>query len=411
MSFENQLKHIEERCADPQWHDVILGLTHLTTRPQDVRQIVERLRNAPGDNIAKFGIDTILCEIAVGPFQCPPDVCLDLCSTFVREVEVGAWMPQRLALLRLLLSGIYSSKVGTAIRDRLSNWYPCRNAYRTDLYSTLVLVNNDEAVRGILFQVLRDEQPYNQEAAAIAIADQSSLQPELSERLKEMIAAPNALSVIVAALEALVRGWPNHEIWDDLEPRIRHCASIELRLIAIRRRIAARSQEENDLKELRWMVSRSGPFMWRRSDVVTKAIVEGWPGDVAIRDDAIRCMNPRMLFEDGLDANAAVRLLIAGYSSDPIATAALASLIRTEEHAFSDSHWIWKAISEKYVGNSEMIAAADECLSAGVSIVIPKSLLPLGLVGRTKPSASSWRSLPRGCLFGSRSATRSMGHV
>ena len=110
MPFENQLKHIEERSADPQWHDVILGLTHLTTRPQDVRQIVERLRNTPKDNIAKFGIDTILCEIAVGPFHCPPDVCLDLCSTFVREVELGAWMPHRLALLRLLLGGIYSSK-------------------------------------------------------------------------------------------------------------------------------------------------------------------------------------------------------------------------------------------------------------------------------------------------------------
>jgi hypothetical protein len=38
-------------------------------------------------------------------------------------------------------------------------------------------------------------------------------------------------------------------------------------------------------------------------------------------------------------------------------------LIRTEEHAFlSDSHAIWKAISEKFADNSEMIAAADEWL-------------------------------------------------
>src|SRR5262249_45229483 len=228
-------------------------LTYLTTRPQDVRQIVERLKNASGDNISKFGIDTILCEIAVGPFQCPPDVCLDLCNAFVREVELGAWMPQRLALLRLLLSGIYSSKVGSVIRDRLSNWYPCRNAYRTDLYSTLVLVNNDEAVQNILFQVLRDEQPYNQEAAAIAIADQSSLRPELSERLKKILAAPNTLSVISAALEALLRGWPDHKIWEDLGPRIRHCASIELRLIGIRRRIVAKKHDQDDLDELLWL--------------------------------------------------------------------------------------------------------------------------------------------------------------
>jgi hypothetical protein len=39
----------------------------------------------------------------------------------------------------------------------------------------------------------------------------------------------------------------------------------------------------------------------------------------------------------------------------------LSELIRSEEHAFlSDSHFIWKAISEKYAGNADMIAAADE---------------------------------------------------
>ena len=248
------------------------------------------------------------------------------------------------------------------IRERLSSWYPCQNAYRTDLYSTLVLVNNDDAIQNILFQVLRDEQPYNQEAAAIAIADQSSLLPGLSERVKEVLAIPNSLPVLAAALEALLRGWPEHQVWDDLEPRIRYCASIELRLIGIRRRILASRQDKRDLDELLWMVSRSGPFMWRRSDAVIKAFVEGWPGDVAIRDNAIRCINPRMFFEDGLDANAAVRLLITGYSNDSIATTALGNLIRTEEHAFADGHWIWKAISEKYVGNSEMIAAADEWL-------------------------------------------------
>ena len=93
LSLDNQLQQLEAHCVDPQWREIILGVAYLTSRSKDVRDIVNRLKAASADSPARFGIDTILCEIAVGPFQCPPDVCLELCNRFIQEVESGSWMP------------------------------------------------------------------------------------------------------------------------------------------------------------------------------------------------------------------------------------------------------------------------------------------------------------------------------
>ena len=198
-----------------------------------------------------------------------------------------------------------------------------------------------------------------------AIARLAPKHPQLAERLIEKLAQPNSISVIAAVSQALALGWPDHEIWNDLEARLRHSESLELRHIGIRRRIRSHRHDDNDKRELMWRASRAGPRFWNRSGSAVTAIIEvvKWPGDVKIRDEAIRYLNPRVHDEDGFEQMAATRIILDGYADDPVAIASLSELIRTEEHAFlSDSHGIWKAISEKYVGNPEMIAAADEWL-------------------------------------------------
>ena len=162
LSLDEQLQELEARSADPQWRDVILGVTHLNTRPVDVREIVTRLDRSSTDPVARFGVEAILCEIAVGPFSCPADICLDLCHRFIRDVETGPWISQRIALLRLLLGGIRSPKIREVVRHRLYNWYPCRSGYRHDLYSVLVQISEGELIRDALFRALHDEEPHNQ---------------------------------------------------------------------------------------------------------------------------------------------------------------------------------------------------------------------------------------------------------
>jgi hypothetical protein len=362
LPFDEQLRRIEEHCAEPQWREVILGVSYLTARSNDVRQIVARLRQKSTVSMTPFLIETILCEIGVGVPACPSDVCLELCIRSIKEIETGSWMPHRVTLLRLLLSGIHSPKVQRLIRSRLSDWYPCRSFWRRDLYSFLAENGLDEPVREVLFRGLLDEQSYIQGAAADAIANLATREPHLADTLLAMLARPNSVAVIAAVSETLLRGWLDHPVWNDLEDRLRHSASIELRQIGIWRRIRANRHDERDKSELLWMASRDATLGVRGSSTVTAAIIEGWPGDLEIRDEAIACANRRVYAPDALYPGAAVRILIDGYSNDPIATSALCELIRNEEHAFPDSHHTWKLISEKYVGNPGMIAAADDWL-------------------------------------------------
>jgi hypothetical protein len=137
------------------------------------------------------------------------------------------------------------------------------------------------------------------------------LKPELSDRLIALLARPNSVPVVAAASEALILGWPEHEIWGDLEGKLYGSASTVLRLIAIQRRIRTGRQDQDDKKELLWLASIRRWPQWRRSAQTPTLIVEGWPADVEIRNLAIRCINPRVRYDDGLLPEAAVRILIA----------------------------------------------------------------------------------------------------
>jgi hypothetical protein len=112
------------------------------------------------------------------------------------------------------------------------------------------------------------------------------------------------------------------------------------------------------------MLSRGGPFGWRRSHSVPETLIEGWPGDPEIRDLAVQCMSTRLtatVNSGVLEPLAALTIVIKGYSNDPIASVCLAQVMREEEHAFvADSHALWSWISEAYAGNALMISAADE---------------------------------------------------
>ena len=357
LELDEQLKLIGERAADPQWREVILGIAHLTSRPADVRRIVECINSVQGDLVATFQVETMLCEIATGPFQCPSSLCTELCNRFFEIVETGPWLPHRRALLRLLLAGVHAPKVKQMLRSRLKGWYPSRSLWRSSLLPDLAC-SGQRVHLDLLFRGLHDEAGNNSMAAASAIAEHCRNEGDLG-RLLAMLAGPCSLPTLCAVVTALFEGWIFHPIWDVLEETLRRAHSIELRLLAIRRRIRTGRQDESDLAELMWSISNGGPYSWRGGSGIENAIVEGWPGDIRIRDAAITCLSPRARFRGGIGSEPAARLLIEGYSRDVIATTALAQLIQTEEHAFTDSHHTWKAISMVYQGDAQMIAAAD----------------------------------------------------
>jgi len=171
-----QLSVVERRCVDPPWSEVLLGLFFLTTRPEDIQQFVERIRlqQEGAHIIERYTIDTLLCELAFGDFNCPIPLAREQAQRAFDEIELGTWMPQRERLLHHVLDGLRSSKVKEVVRAKLQRWFPERIPWRQYLFQAMAKWPQDPAVIECLQKNLYDEDPQNQRAAANALAGLSS---------------------------------------------------------------------------------------------------------------------------------------------------------------------------------------------------------------------------------------------
>ncbi len=119
---------IQQQCSDPRWREVILGLLHLTSRPEDVAELVGLMRQQSSGTVAALTVASILCEVACGDFNCPTILARQLCEEALEEIEAGPWLPFREHLLRLVLNGLYSTKLIELIQFRLARWFPARHS-------------------------------------------------------------------------------------------------------------------------------------------------------------------------------------------------------------------------------------------------------------------------------------------
>jgi len=176
LPMVEQLSVVERRCVDPPWYEVLLGLFFLTTRPEDIQQFVERIRlqQEGAHIIERYTIDTLLCELAFGDFNCPIPLAREQAQRAFDEIELGTWMPQRERLLHHVLDGLRSSKVKEVVRAKLQRWFPERIPWRQYLFQAMAKWPQDPAVIECLQKNLYDEDPQNQRAAANALAGLSS---------------------------------------------------------------------------------------------------------------------------------------------------------------------------------------------------------------------------------------------
>ena len=73
IPLSEQLSIVEIHCADPQWHETILGLFYVTSRAEDIKQFIDRIKIKLNrvNIIDRYVIDLLLCETTFGDFNCP----------------------------------------------------------------------------------------------------------------------------------------------------------------------------------------------------------------------------------------------------------------------------------------------------------------------------------------------------
>jgi len=361
MPLAEQLSVVEIRCTDPQWREVILGLLYLTNRAEDIKQFVECVKDKleVANTVEGYTIELLLSETAFGDFKCSVGLARELASDVFEQIETGSWMPHRERLLQHVLYGLRSTKVKELVKSKLRSWFPRR--IRWGIFSAMANWPHDSEVVECLWKGIHDEKSYNQRAAARTLADIADGDSEIGNRIASL--AYNAIDpkTRAAAIEALLRGWPDHKDIKHVVEAARHSMSPELRLISIIGRIQQHTQTEEDREELILLGSWDVGVDNHWSDAVAPALMEGWSKSSNTKEACFKALQKGRRDWQQIEGEPALRILLEGYPYDDDVAKFCVDEIRNQTDPFILLHFdAWRLLSQNFKDHPQIVGTLDE---------------------------------------------------
>ena len=376
--FADQWDITEAHCTDPQWREVLLGLLHLTQRPDEVGRLLMRVRGKVVAHSEKYAVGSLLTEASTGNFNCPSQLAKELCQLAIDEIEMGTWLPHREHLLRTVLGGLTSVNVRNLLVRSIPTWFPDRGYWVNSVLKAMGTWPRTPEVISCLFRALHNEYKYHpgaiQALTTIARDDDS-----VADRLLCLASGSASVNTRSAAMEALLSANPDHDGWPKLASEMNASPSSEFRALCIRWKIHRGLQTQDDLRFL--LTSAAAP-LFHPSEVSASTLVRGWPQDQTIRALAIRSVVEAP--HGYLDRDLSILLLIEGFPNDDDVRRTVADMIRQDKSGtLGFQNWsIWKALAVNYKGDPEIVAAIDDWLSKADHSWEPTAAFAV-LVGRT----------------------------
>lgn len=361
--LEEQTARVTKHCGDPQWHETLLCLFHLTRRRPDLASFVDAIEQEVGRRSVsqQHEIDALLAEIAFGNFTYPPERARKIADAVYAKIERGDWMPQRERLLRIALDGYKVGAVKESVKEKLLKWFPCRIRWRGGLYAAISHWPASEEVIQCLVNGIHDDEESNQRSAAEALQKVAAGDERIGNELVELAGRHPRPSVRAVCLEALTNGWPDHKALPSVIAAAHRSISPDLRLISILGRIKAGEHNDADrdaLLALAFPVNT--PYTFR--DLVVQAMLEGWPKCGVIRKACLESVVAEGPWQ--VDPTIAIQVLIRAFPGDPDVANACAREIREKEHPFvaSDFRWTLAMLAKGFQDNENLSGAVDEWL-------------------------------------------------
>jgi len=177
----------------------LLSLLHLTRRPEEVGELVAVISDTASLVSDRFITLPILCEVAVGDFQCQATLARKVCRDIITEIEESPWLRHRERLLRSLLIGLFSPRVRDLIQERLRTWVPGR-PWRHPVVLALARSSQSDEVVDCLLRLITDEDDFIKLQAATAISSFAATRPEIADRLIGLLGKAYPVQTQVAAL-------------------------------------------------------------------------------------------------------------------------------------------------------------------------------------------------------------------
>lgn len=367
-----QLELVEAKCVDPQWREVILGLLHIMNRPEDIKKLILQMKQRSYSTVERYAIDLLLSEIAFGDFKCGVTLARELAQTAFASVEIGSWMPQRERLVRHVLDGLRSTKVKDLVKSKLRVWFPDSTQWkRQKVFTEMAKWTRTPDVVECLWKGFYDEDPRNMRAAAKAFADLGRGDEVLGNRVAELAWSETDPEVRAAAIECLLRGWPQHESIKRVLTAARKSLHPVLRLAAIAGRIEKGERTEKDRRELFSLGSSEAGLDYFWHGEIAETIARGWPDSPEVKEDCFKAIN-KVRDNSALEKEIAEVVLLKGFPQDAAVAEYFANQMKADyfhpHYTFTlDDEKFFQILSSNFKDNPVLVPAVEHFLNRQIS--------------------------------------------
>ncbi|MYB59921.1 MAG: NACHT domain-containing protein [Gemmatimonadetes bacterium] len=352
LPIEEQKRILKVRFENLQWHGVFLCLCYLNTRDGEVDSFVAVIESLELPFEMELERKGFLAEIAFGDLHCSPGCARKLASETFEIIETGVHNRTRERLLELALDGLESDVLRPLVESRIRLWFPRRHTFRSGLYESMASWSNDDNTLDALWRGLLDEEETSQRSAAQAIAKVYGEDQDVASRLMGLITKPTEPLLMAHALHSLCLGWESEGRLPRILDLARSSADTAFKSVALIHRVR---RKEHDAKDRETLISLAqgydfASWIWQEDRI--RALINGWPNDVRIKNDAISSIkhdrNGRVF-----DSEAIGIILLEGFPQDKDVAEAIAKLFQSEDYPshFLGLHFSYGWINKAFGGN------------------------------------------------------------
>ena len=362
LPFEQQKEAVKERFENPQWHDVFLCLCHLNTRVGEVDDFVAIIENMELPIEMELARQSFLAEIAFGDLHCSASIARRLAEETFDIIETGVHERTRERLVERALDGLESDALRSLVESRIQCWYPLRHPYRRGFYEAAATWPQNSETQSVLWRGLLDEENWHQRIAAESLAKAFGGDPSVAEQLFKLIFKPAEPRLFAYALHALCLGWGTDYRLTEILNNARLSTDSALQSVALIHRVKRDEHDKRDRKILIDMSRKHRFASWYWSEDRIRALIEGWPSDLEVKQEAIHSVSKRYQNEELFDLSDAGIVLLEGFQQDDEVADVIAHLFQTEDYPGNSLglRSDWGHLVEAFAGHQNLGLVIDD---------------------------------------------------
>jgi len=291
--LSNQGATIQANLADPRWREVIVGLIFLCQRGEDASALIDGIDLLKTDTVGSLSKEDILAEIAFKSSNLPPARVKTLIQRAFGIVETSFIASQKSRVLAHAMSGLHLRKNRNVIQDRLRRWIFSRGLWGPGRIDGLGLWPPTDHTWETLFRELHDEDGAVIREAAAVIVRSFGFDKDRGDVIASMALRSENPYQRAASVEALAKGWPEHQLLDAVLESGSKCNSEEVQIATVLSKVHLGKQVDEDFNQLLRMsrncFNTSIQYAWQGE--IANTISSGWAGDTRLKNECLKSIH------------------------------------------------------------------------------------------------------------------------